>query len=114
MRWILGLTLALASCSDGPATTEQKSLRALLDSDLTKGDTTLTCTESTSGACHVLFVTGDKTGRISASVGASAAAHGLGDGTRYCIGAEAPQDGCSLRPLRDGQEIYRGRATRTR
>ncbi len=112
MRWTLGLALVLAGCSGG-TTTEHKSVRAVLDADFTRGDATLTCTESTSGACHALFVTGDKADRVSAAVGANVAAHGLGDGTRYCIGTEAPQNGCSLRPLRDGQEIYRGRSTRT-
>ncbi len=96
--------LALAGCG---GRSETRSLSLVLDSDLAAGKATLTCRQSSSGTCHVLFVTGDKTLRLSAAAGSKAEINGVSADTQLCTGDSAPANGCRLTPLRDGEQIVR-------
>lgn len=108
MRWIIaGIALLLAGCGEKV----DSEVAAILDADLQKGTVTLTCRTSSTGACHALFVLGDDVKRIDAPVNGAATATGITDFTRYCLGATAPGNGCNLRPLVEGQQIVRNRAT---
>ena len=109
MRWIWLPALLVMGCAQQA---ENGNLRATLRADFGGGTVELACTESSSGTCHVLIVAGDKTLRLSAAAGGKARESGVGDGAQYCIGTAEPRNGCKLRPLRDGEQIYRSISAR--
>ncbi|WP_342250687.1 hypothetical protein [Sphingomonas sp. OTU376] len=109
---LLGLAL-LAGCS-GATTTEKQSVSLVLDADFTTGTLLLTCRDSSSGSCHVLVAGSGEPVRLSAEKGKTAeSATGAAEGTRFCAGGAEPQNGCSLTPLRDGEQIYRSSRVKT-
>ncbi|MES2443115.1 MAG: hypothetical protein V4574_09820 [Pseudomonadota bacterium] len=95
--------LLLAGCG-GP---EKRSVHATLDADHESGSVTMMCTASSSGTCHGLFVTGSDVARIAAAAGTSAGTTGITSMTRYCLDVAEPGQGCSLRPLAQGEQIVR-------
>lgn len=108
MRWMVaGLALLVAGCGEKV----DSEVAAILEADLQKGTVTMTCRSSSSGTCHALFVLKDDVIRIDAAAGSVATATGINDLFRYCLGSEAPGDGCNLRPVAEGQQIVRHRAT---
>lgn len=109
MRVIILAALLAAGCTHS----EKQSVNALLEADRAHGNVTMTCRESSSGACHALFVTGDKTDRLSAPAGKVAQLSGITTDTQYCLEAEPPQNGCKMSPLEDGQQIVRSESART-
>ncbi|WHU01162.1 hypothetical protein [Sphingomonas sp. NIBR02145] len=109
---LLGLAL-LAGCS-GATTTEKQSVNLVLDADFTTGTLLLTCRDSSSGSCHVLVAGSGEPVRLSAEKGKTAeSATGAAEGARFCAGGAEPQNGCSLTPLRDGEQIYRSSRVKT-
>ena len=108
MRWtVVAMAVLMAGC----AAKGERSFDAVLKGDLQAGTLTLTCRDSSTGACHLLVQTGDKVDRIEAAKGTTAAATGLDDRSRYCLDAEAPGDGCRLMPVIEGEQIIRNRKT---
>lgn len=108
---LAGLVL-LAGCS---AKTEKQSVSLVLDADFATGKLMLTCRDSSSGKCHVLVAGGSGAAvRLSADKGATAEnMSGAADGARFCAGASAPENGCRLTVLRDGENIYRASEVKT-
>lgn len=96
--------LLLAGCS---TKTEEHKVSLVLDADFASGKLLLKCRESSSGSCHVLVAGGGQPVRLTAAAGASAEATGAAEGAQYCAGATEPQNGCQLRPLSNGEQIYR-------
>lgn len=108
MRWMVaGLALLVAGCGEKV----DQSISVMLDTDFQKGTVTMTCRESSSGTCHALFLFKDDEVRIEAAKGSAATATGIVDFSRYCVGVSAPANGCDLKPLTEGQQIIRHRAT---
>ncbi len=104
MRWtVVAMALLVAGCSD----TGKHSLHATLDADQAGGNVTMMCTESSSGTCYGLLVTGSDVARISAAVGTSAGTTGITEETRYCLDTSEPLQGCTLKVLRAGEQIVR-------
>ncbi len=110
MKRIVLLALAAAAAC---APASKHNVSVVIDADFTTGKVTLTCRDSSSGTCHVLFATAGEPVRLSAAKGASAEANGLGDGARFCVGDAAPGNGCKLSPLRDGEQIIRNSVVKT-
>lgn len=106
---LLALVL-LAGCS---TQTEKHNVSMVLDADFTTGKLLLKCRESSSGTCHVLVAGAGQPVRISAAKGESAEGDGAGEGARFCAGPNAPQNGCRLTVLRDGEQIYRSSEVKT-
>lgn len=104
---IAGLALLVAGCGEKV----DKNISAMLETDFQKGTVTMTCRESSSGTCHALFVFKDDVIRLDAAQGSAATATGIVDFSRYCLDVSAPADGCELKPLVEGQQIVRHRAT---
>lgn len=96
----------LAGCS---TKTEKQNVSLILEADFASGKLMLTCRESSSGSCHVLVAGGNGGAvRLTAAKGATAEnATGAAEGARFCAGASAPQNGCRLTVLRDGEQIFR-------
>ena len=108
MRWtMVGLALLIAGCGEKV----DKTLSVMLETDFQKGTVIMTCRESSSGTCHALFVFKDDVVRIEAAKGSVATATGIVDFSRYCLDVAPPRDGCELKPLTEGQQIIRNRAT---
>ena len=106
VAWV-AMALLVAGC--GPK--GERSLDAVMTGDLQAGTLTMMCRESSSGTCHLLVQTGDKVVRVEAAKGTTTAATGLDDRSRYCLEPEAPADGCTLRPVPEGEQIVRSRKT---
>lgn len=108
MRWMIAsISLLVAGCGEKV----DSEVAAVLEADLQKGTVTMTCRTASTGTCHALFALGDDVIRIEAAAGSASTATGINDLTRYCVGATAPADGCNLRPLVEGEQIVRNRAT---
>ena len=109
------LTLASLALLVGwsPSKTQKQNISLILDADFTTGRLLLKCRESSSGTCHVLVAGAREPVRISAAEGESAGGDGAGDGARFCAGASAPQNGCRLTELRDGENIFRASEVKT-
>lgn len=106
-RMAFGALLLVAGCSTA-TTTEKQSVSLVLDADFTTGTLLLTCRDSSTGSCHALVAGSGEPVRLSAEKGKTAeSATGAAEGARFCAGAAEPQNGCSLTPLRDGEQIYR-------
>ncbi len=105
---ILATALLLAACG---GKTVSHSISAVIEADPEAGNALLTCRESSSSSCHVLFVTGKQLARVEAKVGATATAGGLTPDTQFCLQENAPQNGCRLQPLVKGEQIVRSQAT---
>lgn len=106
---LLALVL-LAGCS---TKTEKQNVSLVLNADFTTGKLLLKCRESSSGTCHVLVAGAREPVRISAAKGENAEGDGAGEGARFCAGASAPQNGCRLTELRDGENIFRASELKT-
>lgn len=105
--WAVGIAgaLLLAGCSAGTTT---RNVDAVLDAELEAGEALLTCRKSSSGTCHVLFITEATRITAQARQGETAAASGLSPETRYCLDVVAPDpNGCRPRPLVAGEQIVR-------
>ncbi len=104
-QWVLvGSLLALGACGK----TERSAIALELTGDLAKGTATISCTSSTSGTCHVLFLAGDDTKTAAVAVGASTTVSGLKPGAGFCSGTTAPEPGkCKPTVLVDGRQIVR-------
>lgn len=108
MRWMAaGMALLVAGC--GPKV--DHSISVMLETDFQKGTVTMTCRDSSSGTCYALFAFKDDVKRLEVAKGSAATATEITDFTRYCVGASAPGNGCELKPLTEGQQIIRNRAT---
>ena len=107
MRPILALTplaLTLTACGHG-----QRSAVAIeVNGDIAHETATITCKESTTGTCHLLFQSGTTTKRASAASGASTTVAGLPAGTSFC-GGYTPPELASCKPivLLNGQQVVR-------
>ncbi|MEI9926837.1 MAG: hypothetical protein WDN44_02945 [Sphingomonas sp.] len=108
--WVMMAVLA-AGCAPGAA---KHGVNAELEAHTAAGDVILTCRASSTGACHALFSTDDKTARIQAPVGGTSAASGIGPDTQYCLDSSPPQDGCRLVALREGEQIVRTESLKAR
>jgi hypothetical protein len=106
---------ALAITQAGCGKTERSAIALEVTGDLANGAATVSCTSSTSGTCHVLFLAGDDTRAASAAVGASTTVTGLKAGVGFCTGTTAPQPGaCKPTVLVDGRQIVRRESKVTR
>ncbi|MCW3846192.1 hypothetical protein OF829_03005 [Sphingomonas sp. LB-2] len=104
MRWtVVGLALLVAGCGEKV----DSDISAMLETDFQKGTVTMTCRESSTGSCHALFVFKDDVKRLEVAKGSAATATDIVDFTRYCLDVSAPQNGCKLAPLVEGQQIVR-------
>jgi hypothetical protein len=111
MRPILALTtlaLTLAACGKS----ERSALSLEVNGDFANRAATITCKESTSGTCHVLFQSGTMTKSASAAVGRTTTVSGLPAGTGFC-GGYAPPELASCKPilLVDGRQVVRHERT---
>ncbi|MEP9359423.1 hypothetical protein [Sphingomonas sp. KR3-1] len=106
---VLALVL-LAGCS---AKTEKQQVSLVLDADFASGKLILTCRDSSSGTCHVLVAGSGQPVRISAPKGGTGEATGAADGAQYCVGSSAPESGCQLHPLKQGEQIFRASEVKT-
>lgn len=104
-RWVtLGLAVALAGCGK----TGRSAIALEVTGDLGNGAATISCTSSTSGTCHVLFLAGDVTRTASAAVGSSTTVTGLIPGVGFCSDTVAPEAGkCKPTVLVNGRQIVR-------
>lgn len=107
MRQILALT-ALALTLAGCGKSERSAVSLEVNGDPANETATITCTESTTHTCHVLFQTGATTRRASAAVGATTTVSGLPAGTSFC-GGYTPPELASCKPivLLKGQQVIR-------
>lgn len=110
-----GIALAalalLAGCS---GKTEKREVNLVLNADFASGKLLLQCRESTSGSCHVLVAGSGEPVRLTAAKGESAEnPTGAAEGARFCAGESAPQNGCRLTVLRDGEQIFRASEVKT-
>lgn len=108
----LAALVLLAGCS---TKTVKQNVSMVLDADFASGKLMLNCRDSSSGTCHVLVAGGNGGAvRLSAAKGATAEnPTGAADGARFCAGASAPENGCRLTVLRDGENIYRASEVKT-
>ncbi|MDF7777274.1 hypothetical protein P1X14_18585 [Sphingomonas sp. AOB5] len=106
MKWamVAAAALLVAGCEK---VVESHSVSAVLTADIAAGKIKLTCRASSTGNCHVLLVTGETIERMSAAAGQSSEATGVTDATQYCLQENAPQNGCRLRKLVQGEQIVR-------
>jgi hypothetical protein len=107
---LLVAVVLLAGCS---AKTEKQSVSLVLDADFTSGKLVLTCRDSSSGTCHVLVAGNGQPVRISAPKGGTGEATGAAEGAQYCVGSSAPESGCQLHPLKQGEQIFRASEIKT-
>ena len=111
MRQILALTaltLTLAACGHG----QRSAVSIEVNGDIANEAATVTCKESTTGMCHVLFQSGATTKRASAAPGASTTVAGLPAGTSFC-GGYTPPELASCKPivLVNGHQVIRHERT---
>lgn len=104
MRWtVAAISLLVAGCGSSG----KHNLHATLDADREGGSVTMMCTESSSGTCYGLFVTGRDIARITAAVGTTSGTTGITRETRFCLDVAEPANGCTLKPLAEGEQIVR-------
>ena len=104
MRWtVAAIALLVAGCGSSG----KHNLHATLDADREDGSVTMMCTESSSGTCYGLFVTGSDIARITAAVGTTSGTTGITSETRFCLDVAEPTNGCTLKPLAEGEQIVR-------
>lgn len=104
MRAVLALALLLGGCAE----MGERKVDAMIEAKLEAGEALITCRESTSGVCHVVFVTEATRVTAQAKQGEVGSASGLSPTTRYCVDTVAPDpNGCRLKPLVEGQQIAR-------
>lgn len=111
MRPIVALTalaLTLAACGKS----ERSAVSLEVNGDIANESATITCKESTTGTCHILFKTGETTKRASAAAGASMTVAGLPAGTSFC-GGYTPPELASCKPivLLSGHQVVRHERT---
>lgn len=111
MRPILAVTtlaLTLAACGKS----ERSAVSIEVNGDFANRAATITCKESTTGTCHVLFQSGTTTKRASAAAGTSTTVSGLPAGTGFC-GGYTPPELASCKPvlLVDGHQVVRHERT---
>lgn len=111
LTMIVATALLVAGC--GGKVTKHQSVSAMLEADIPSGKVTLNCRASSTGACHLLLVTGDKIERLSADAGKAAIGAGATGATQFCLQESAPQNGCRLQPLSQGQQIVRSESKYT-
>ena len=111
MRPILSLT-ALALTLAGCGKSERSAVSLEVNGDIANQSATITCKESTTGMCHVLFKVGATTKRASAVPGASTTVAGLPAGTSFCGGYTPPElDSCKPIVLLSGHQVIRHERT---
>lgn len=104
---LAALPLLLAGCGE-----RTRLVDAVITADLEAGEATVACRDSSSGACHLLFVTEVTTIPAEAKKGETASVEGLSSFTRYCIGDSAPRPAdCKPQQLRNGEQIVRSSST---
>jgi hypothetical protein len=105
---LAALALTLAACGKS----ERSAVSLEVNGDIANQAATITCKESTSGTCHVLFQSGTTTKRASAAVGATTTVSGLPAGTGFCGGYAPPEPaGCKPIVLVDGRQVVRHERT---
>ncbi|MDH7975060.1 hypothetical protein QH494_22990 [Sphingomonas sp. AR_OL41] len=108
---LVGSLLALGACGK----TERSAIALEVTGDLGNGAATISCTSSTSGTCHVLFLAGDISKAASAPVGNSTTVTGLIPGVGFCSDTVAPVAGkCKPTVLVNGRQIVRRETKVTR
>lgn len=111
MRPILALaalTLPLAACGHG----ERSAVSLEVNGDIASNSATVTCKESTTGMCHVLFKTGATTQRVSVAPGKTSTVSNLPAGTSFCGGYTPPElESCKPIVLTDGHQVVRHERT---
>jgi hypothetical protein len=102
------LATTLAACGHG----QRSAVSLEVNGDIANESAAITCKESTSGTCHVLFQTGTTTKRASAAAGASTTVAGLPAGTSFC-GGYTPPELASCKPvvLLSGHQVVRHERT---
>jgi hypothetical protein len=109
------VTLAFAVTLAGCGKTERSAIALAVTGDLGNGAATISCTSSTSGTCHVLFLAGDVTKAASVAVGSSTTVTGLVPGVGFCSDTVAPEAGkCKPTVLVNGRQIVRRESKVTR
>jgi hypothetical protein len=105
---LAALALTLAACG----TSKRSAVSLEVNGDSASQAATITCKESTTGTCHVLFQSGTTTKRASAAAGTSATVSGLPAGTGFC-GGYTPPELASCKPilLIDGHQVVRRERT---
>lgn len=99
MRPIALLTvLAVAATLTACGKSERSAVSLEVNADPASETATITCKESTTGTCHVLFQTGTTTKRASAAAGARTTVAGLPAGTSFC-GGYTPPELASCKPI---------------
>jgi hypothetical protein len=105
MRPIIPLTalvLTLGACGHG----ERSAVSLEVNGNVADNSATITCKESTTGTCHVLFKTGAMTRRASAAIGTTTTVSGLSAGTSFCGGYTPPElESCKPIVLLDGKQV---------
>ena len=105
---VAALTLTLAACGKS----ERSAVSLEVNGDIANESATITCKESTSGTCHVLFQSGTTTKRASAAVGTSTTVAGLPAGTSFCGGYTPPElSACKPIVLLKGHQVIRHERT---
>lgn len=99
----IAATALLAGCGH----VSRESIAVEVTSAPMPGTATLTCTSSSSGTCHVMFVVaGDKVRTASAATGKSVTVQEIAPGTPFCVGVAAPDAAtCNPVPLMSGKQI---------
>lgn len=107
MRPILAfaaIALSLSACGKS----ERSAVSLEVKSDLAGNSATVTCRESTTGLCHVLFKVGTETKRASVAPGSSTSVTGLPAGTSFCGGYAPPElESCKPIALTGGSQVIR-------
>jgi hypothetical protein len=105
---VAALALTLAACGKS----ERSAVSLEVNGDPAGGSATITCKESTTGTCHVLFKTVATTKRASAAAGTSTTVAGLPIGTSFCGGYTPPElDSCKPIVLLSGHQVIRHERT---
>lgn len=90
----LTFALTLTACGHG----QRSAVSIEVNGDIANNSATVTCKESTSGMCHVLFQSGETTRRAAVAPGASTTVSGLPAGTSFC-GGYTPPELASCKPI---------------
>ena len=98
----LAAMATLAACGHG----ERSAVSLEVNGDIANNSATVTCKESTTGMCHVLFKTGATTQRIAVAPGKTGTVSTLPTGTSFCGGYTPPElDSCKPIVLTNGHQV---------
>jgi len=102
------LALTLAACGKS----ERSAVSLEVNGDIANNAATVTCRESTTGMCHILFQSSAATKRVAVAPGATTTVSGLPAGTSFC-GGYTPPELASCKPivLVNGHQVIRHERT---